>query len=302
MSTQLAADAAQASEGLTAPEAVSSADDANSAPAQEPADPAAATPATEGDAAEAPTANDQDGTAPAAKPKPTARDRIAEVIAERNAERERAKAAADAAEFWRKKALGENETAAPQAPQQKPPPKLADFEYDTDRWADAHAKWTEEQVDARAQAAAQRLLEQRGQADQRAEVLRSFQTREAEFAKSHPDYHAVTGDPRLAEFATPTIAQVMAVREQGPALGYHWATHPDELVRISRMSPLQQAQALGRIEATLQKAPPPAVKKTVTTTRAPAPPSPVGGAVPSKQLQDMDIHEYMANRSWGRPQ
>jgi hypothetical protein len=299
MTDQLAPDAAQAPEGSTAPEAVTSAEDVNSAPAQETADPAAAPEATEGDAAEAPTANDQDTTQPdkPVKAKPTARDRIAEVIAERNAERERAKAAADAAEFWRKKALGETQ-AAPEQP--KAAPKLADFEFDTERWAEAHAKWTEEQVDARAQAAAQRLLEQRGQSEQQAQVLRSFEARETEFAKSHPDYHAVTGDPRLAEFATPTIAQVMAVSEQGPALGYHLATHPDELVRISRLTPIQQAQALGRIEATLQKAPP-AVRKTVTTTRAPAPPSPVGGAVPSKQLQDMDIHEYMANRTWGHP-
>lgn len=297
MSDQLAPEAAQATEGLAAPEAVTSADDVNSAPAQGTAGPAADTQAIEGDAAEAPTANDQD-TRPPAKAKPTARDRIAEVIAERNAERERAKAAADAAEFWRKKALGE---AEPKPDQPKPAPKLADFEYDTDRWAEAQAAWVNEQVEHRAQAAAQRLLEQRGQSEQQAQVLRSFEAREAEFAKAHPDYHAVTGDPRLAEFATPTIAQVMAVSEQGPAIGYHLATHPDELVRISRMSPLQQAQALGRIEATLQKAVTPAVKKTVTT-RAPAPPSPVGGAVPSKQLQDMDINEYMAARTWGRPQ
>lgn len=297
MSDQLAADAAQASEGSTAPEAVPAVDAVTSTPAPETADPAVETPSVEGDAAEAPTAHDQGTTSP--KAKPTARDRIAEVIAERNAERERTKAAADAAEFWRKKALGE-----PDAPTEttaaKPPPKLADFEYDHDRWADAHAKWTEDQVEMRAQAAAQRLLEQQSQTNAQRTVIQQFESREAEFEKTHPDYRAVTGDPRLAEFATPTIAQVMAVSEHGPALGYHLATNPEELVRISRLSPLQQAQALGRIEATLSKAPTPA-KKTVSITRAPAPPSPVGGAVPSKKLEDMDINEYMASRTWGRP-
>ena len=298
MSDQLATGAAHAPEGLAAPEAVSAVDAATSTTATESAEPAAEPLSDEGAPTDSPPVNDQDATQPV-KAKPSARDRIAEVIAERNAERERTKAAADAAEFWRKKALGEPE-AAPEPP--KPPPKLADFEYDTDQWAQAHAKWTEEQIDQRAQAAAQRLLEQRGRSEQQSQVIRAFESRETEFAKAHPDYHAVTGDPRLAEFSTPTIAQVMAASEQGPAIGYHLATHPDELVRISRMNPLQQAQALGRIEATLQKAPTTAVKKTVTTTRAPAPPSPVGGAVPSKHLQDMDIGEYMAARTWGRPQ
>ncbi len=158
MSDQLAPDAAQASDGLAAPEAASSADDANSTLALETADPAAETSSDTGAATDSPPVNDQDGTAAAAKPKPTARDRIAEVIAERNAERERTKAAADAAEFWRKKALGEPETAA--APQEKPAPKLADFEFDTDRWAEAHAAWADERIESRATAAAQRMFEQ----------------------------------------------------------------------------------------------------------------------------------------------
>ncbi len=292
MSDQLAPDAALASEVPATPEvappAGSDTPDSATGLADQPADTSAA---PEGDATESPAVNGQGQRKPA-------RDRIAEVIAERNAERERVKAAQEQAEFWRNQAQGQRTNTAEPA---KPAPKPADFDYDMDRWSDAHAKWTDEQIEIRSASAAQRLSEQRGQQEHSHRVLSKFQEREAEFAKVTPGYYEAVSDPRLAQFSTPTIIEVIGDSEVCPAISKHLADNPHELARISALSPLQQARELGRIETAVSKAKAPAPTTKHPLRTAPPPPRPVGGAQPAKSLQDMDIHEYMENRTWGRP-
>lgn len=63
----------------------------------------------------------------------------------------------------------------------------------------------------------------------------------------------------------------------GPKLLYHLAEHPEVAKKLSEMSPISAAREIGKIEASFEK---PAEKSpTVTKTKAPAPISPLKGAV-----------------------
>lgn len=67
---------------------------------------------------------------------------------------------------------------------------------------------------------------------------------------------------------------------KGPQVAHHLNHHRDEAARIARMSPIQAAREIGRLEATLPEAP------TRRQTAAPAPPKEVAGAVSAIQTFD----------------
>lgn len=287
MTDTLATGAANAPEGLAAPEAASSVVDANSTAAPELASPEASAPIASGAPADSPPAGDPQSASPGNRV--PARDRIAELVAERN--------------FWRDRAVAppvQPAQAAPVAPQAPPaPPTLDQFDYDTEKWAQAHAKWTNDEIDRRAAAVVDQRLSAQRDSETRQTTQQTFVAREAEFAGKTPGYYDAVSDPRLAQLTTPTIAEIVSTSEHGPALSFHLATHTDELARIAQLPPARQAAALGRLEAQLTSTPsraaPAAASRPVT--RAPAPPTPVGGSVPpSKSIEDMPIDEYMAHR------
>jgi hypothetical protein len=212
----------------------------------------------------------------------TAEDRIKELVAERNALRE---------------LLGKTEK-----PKAEPAPAIADkvpaiedFE-NVNEWAAAFSAFQE----AIAAQVVERHLGKVKQREQIQTVQQQFVAREAEFAKSVPDYAVMVSDDGLRDLVTPTISEVVIASEIGPALSYHLATHRDELEVISKLSPAQQGVALGKLEVRLsnapKQAPKPAPKKQ--QTQAPAPPSPVGGSPASKRIEDMPLDEYLASRTW----
>src|SRR5262245_43924833 len=182
--------------------------------AQEPAI-ADASENTEAPAAAAPAVTDADDSQDA-KRKPGAEARISELTKlRREAERDR--------DHWRQQAMrltpAQQEAAKPEAP--KKPPKLADFEFDEDRYQAAlmeHVK-AETARDLREQ-----LRQEETQKTER-ERRDSFTKKEREFAAKHPDYMDLTRDDSLP--ITQTVAELVAETDSGPEILYYLANHPD---------------------------------------------------------------------------
>lgn len=285
--TNLAPGTANEPAGSTtpSPEVVPPAASEPAAASTEPAAPAEA-PIANGDSTDSPPGSD---APPADGRKPKA-DRIKELIAERN--------------FWRERAVASPPPKAEPQPPAEPeaPPTLEQHGYDTEKWAQAFSQYHERRS---AQVVEQHLakVDERRQAST---VAEQFVQRETDFSTATPDYAEVVSDPTLQQYVTPTISDAIVTSPLGPQMSYHLATHREELAAIARMRPTQQAIALGELQATLKArsaAPKPApTPKPVQQTRAPAPPSPVGGgSAPSKRPEDMTIGEYMEHRQrWAR--
>lgn len=282
MSDQPATGDAQIPDGSTTPdpEVVPPAEGTSSAATPDPASPDAEAQATGDKETGTPPASDSHE--PERKPKP---ERVKELLAERN--------------FWRDRALGSQpKPAIPEKPvESEAPPTLEQHGHDTEAWSKAYTEWARK--DARS-AVSEHLAKVREQ-EQQQQVTEKFVSRESAYAAENPDYYEAVADPTLQQFVTPTISEAIVVSDIGPKLSLHLATHRDELAAISRMRPTQQGIALGRLEARLAPMPAPQAtppRKPVQQTRAPAPPTPVGGQSPSKDLASMSTDEYLAARTW----
>lgn len=214
--------------------------------------------------------------------------RIRELIAER-------KALEEYATYWRNKALEQLQPATPkqQEPTEKPAPKLEDFD-STEKWAAAYAQWTEEKIARKAEEAAAQRLARAREEETRATLQSQWQERLSKFAEKHPDAHVVIANPTLP--ITQAMTEVITSSELGPEIAYHLGKNPAEAARIARMSPTQQAAALGRLEAKLASAPPPAAPRR-PVSRAPEPPAPIDGSgTPTVDLENCSISEYLERR------
>ncbi len=279
-------------QAIEAPSAAQADPPAASVPADAAPEPAAGSedqPAT-GDTAASPAASDPEPAA-AAPPRKSAEHRIKELIAENKALRSLA---------------AQGQPAKPAAPEPKPaepekPPAIEDFD-DVNKWAAAFSAYTKRESAAHAETTVRAALgkvesERAAQTTQQA-----FADREAAYARENPDYAEAVADPDLGEFVTQTISQVIVESELGPALSHYLADHRDELQRIAKLQPHQQAKELGKLEIKIASAParrqtvPPA--KVVQQTKAPAPPTPVGSTTPTRSLAEMPLEEYLANRPW----
>lgn len=122
-----------------------------------------------------------------------------------------------------------------------------------------------------------------------------FNDRLATVRDAIPDIESIVDDPTLP--VSNIGAQFIMESDQGPQVAYWLSQNRAEAARIARMSPLQQAAALGRIEARIQAAP-----KARKVSTAPAPvPTVAGGASPGNKTPDaMNFAEYEAWRMKAR--
>jgi hypothetical protein len=178
------------------------------------------------------------------------------------------------AEYFRGDRVPESKpTLPPEVPGIGPEPKPSDFEdYDkyvaalTDhRVRKARVEW--EMDTAR--------KEQERNARQRSENL---QTKLQEGYQKYPDFEEVAFD-RSASHITPMIVDILADCEHPADLAYYLAKNRVEGISISRMTPIQAARAIAKLEAKLEGQPPqtptpPPQRKP--TTGAPPPINPVG--------------------------
>jgi hypothetical protein len=146
-----------------------------------------------------------------------------------------------------------------------------------------------------AMALAEKMLEQREQAKQNAELLETYHDREEDARAKYDDFEQVAYNPRLT--VTDAMAQAIQAADNGPDIAYHLCINPKEAERIARLSPLLQAREIGKIEAKLDAAPP-VIKQT---TRAPQPINPVasrGSNAPAYDTTDPRSVKTMTTSEW----
>jgi hypothetical protein len=118
--------------------------------------------------------------------------------------------------------------------------------------------------------------QQKAQADER---VTTFAQRQDAFKAATPDYEDVIGS---TELNVPNVAmQYMVDSDFGPQLAYYIAKHPDEVTRLSKLSPPRMIAELGKLELKFEKKPEaaatPAPAQSANTSRAPAPIQPLDG-------------------------
>ncbi len=216
--------------------------------------------------------------------------RINELTREKHEERRAREAAeARAADLERRsQALERGETQ--RQPAQQPAdgrPKLEDFDFDAEAHAEAVAEWKFNQLEQQREA--------KRQAEQRQATLVE---KETAFIAEHPDYYEVARAPHVP--ITQEMAEVILQADNPPAIAYYLGKNLAEAAEISRMSPLAQARAIGRIEMQLAAPKTPAAPPPPPTpvSKAPAPVTPLKATTPaSKPLDEMSMEEYVAERN-----
>jgi len=154
-------------------------------------------------------------------------------------------------------------------PKQPPGMKLADFDYDEDRYS----SYLTEQAANSARQEAQRAIQTERQLAKQAD----FNVKESDYALDVKDYHAVTRNPTLKLSAE--MVQVAQESDDGPKLLYYLGKHPDVSERLASMSPMAMAREIGRIEATkLDSVNPPSI------SNAPDPVKPLKSAAKSQSI------------------
>ena len=232
-------------------------------------------------------ADEQDSPPETAEPKRSrAEERIAGLVAEKAAAKEYGNHFREAYTDLEAKYRALQDQA-PETVSDASQPTLEQFDHDTDKWAVAYSEWSKGQAKSVAEkAVAKAILNQRN-VDEVEAKERVWVDRSSKFAETHPDFASVAGRRELPINAA--MANIFKESEKGPEIAYHLGNNPDVAARISRMSAGKMAMALGRIESELTSKPQP--------TKAPAPPTPVGGQQPTVDLADMSIDEYMKHES-----
>jgi hypothetical protein len=214
---------------------------------------------------------------------------IDELVRARETARQEAAAARAEAERLRQPAPGSNGHGAPAAPEAEPQldAYLAQG-HPYEAWIKAWNRWDRQQaLDARfAQVQQQQTAQQQQVAQQQA--LEAFGKRIETFVAAHPDYQDVVTQPGLP---APSVAIIEYIQNEddGPALAYYLAQHPEEITRLVRLGNSKPAfTAMGRLAAglgtpTLSK-PPGVVSSPITN--APPPVTPVTGAGPTATRAD----------------
>lgn len=157
-----------------------------------------------------------------------------------------------------------------------PKPRPEDFE-SYDKYLDARDEW----VIAQTRAGGEKERKQR----EEAEVQERWDEKIAA---------ATVKDPKILEegYIPVKIAHLLIDTEHLVELARHWGKNPEEGLRLTRMSPIQAAREIGKLEAKFAFKPP---KRT--ETHSPGPTSPIRGKeVVVKKLEDMTTEEFVAAR------
>jgi hypothetical protein len=171
-------------------------------------------------------------------------------------------------------------------------PKLDDFE-SYDEYVDKLTDWKIEQREA-ARQKQEAELHQKAAQQTRAE---SWNEKVEAARDKYEDF-----DDVIESITTPiTPAMQEAIMESGIGtdIAYHLAQHPKEIQRIAKLSPMQAAIEIGKLEAKLTA---PVEKKKPAVSKAPEPIKPVGAkaSTAKKSLYEIDdFTEYVKRRRAG---
>lgn len=152
------------------------------------------------------------------------------------------------------------------APEVAGAPKLADFDYDPEKYAEAKAEFAKKQAEkeftAKQQTEAQKKY--------RETLVSSWEEKVAAVEEKYDDFDEVVGQ------ITPDLPFTAAIfeAENGADVAYYLGKHPKEAKRIAELSPLSQIREIGKLEAKLLAEP----AKPKAPSKAPAPITPLTGA------------------------
>jgi len=226
------------------------------------------------------------------------KERIEDLVAEKNAAKEYA-------EYWRLKALEliKPAPAAQVVEQAKVPadaPTLEQFGFDQAKWSRAVGEWNKAQVRVQVEQA----LEAQRTSDSQQSVVAAFAAKVEQFKETHPDWDTVMANPRLPQLAQVASAMIVA-SDHSAELTYALGKNPDLTTKISRMNSSNQALAIGRLEAEIRapKSEPvtpkpapvkaePAKAKEITKAPPPLDVIPSGGN-PEPNPDNMSVSEFM---------
>lgn len=199
---------------------------------------------------------EEEGGEPEPKPKgKTVQERIDEITAaRRTAEREAQDARRAASDMQRR--LEELERRVPREEARNDP---KDDEPNPENYdlGDMDPRYFSDLIDWKAdQKLAARFEEfqaNSAQERQAASMAQGYQARVEAAGEKYADYDDVVtqGATRGEWPCTETMGYAILNSEAGPDLAYHLATNKADAVRISNLSPMDQARELGRLEATL---------------------------------------------------
>lgn len=178
------------------------------------------------------------------------------------------------------------------------PPSEADFQ-DYNEYLMASAAWQAGQqfdqrarsdVEREAEAARAEMQEVQRQRQEAARENWVAQTEEAR--KRYSDFDAVVSAPDVP--ITETMAQMIAGLDSAADVAYHLGTNKAEAAQIAQMPPIEQAMAIGRLEASISRPTP------RTQSQAPSPVNPVKAkASAEKSWEDMTADEFAKWRAAG---
>jgi len=155
-------------------------------------------------------------------------------------------------------------------------PRLADFNFDIEAFQRAHSNWTLDNFKKSAQESAKQAETER----KTRELATSYDNRLNDFVADHPDFPVAIANMRIVppqEFQLAIMAH-----EQGPAIAYHLAQHPEDALKLVQ-TPAQYAEyAVQDIASRLQAAPQEAPIPARSISQAPTPVPSVQGRAPTK--------------------
>lgn len=186
-----------------------------------------------------------------------------------------------------------------EAAQSSQPPKEGDFQSYDEYQAALAAFHSMKALDGRQRQETeseaseyQRQIEEREQA-RKTELAQSWADQMAEARQRYTDFDQVVGDQSLP--ITDVGAEIIASSDHGADVAYYLGSNRAEAAAIAKMNPLDQARALGSIEARLS------TPKPNKTSSTPEPINPVKGkGSASKDVSKMSFAEYKAAREAGK--
>jgi hypothetical protein len=175
-------------------------------------------------------------------------------------------------EQLRQMLLGRQEPPKPAPVVPSGKPKAEDFESHED-WVEAVADWK-----------AKDILRQREAEEAQRRQKQTLDSLVAKGREKYEDFDMDFQEILRAPVLSPTVAEALQESEVAPDLVHHFAENPDDLHKISLMSPLKAAREIAKLEASF--APQTRTSTPPPPTKAPKPPTPVPAAVAVRPGED----------------
>lgn len=258
--------------------------------------------AVEAEAAEAPESTEGQEQDPPAEVKADEPEAEEKTASQKRRERRKAHEAqlrerAEKAEAKQKEA--EAKLARFEEANNNTPPSEADFQ-DYNEYLMAAAAWQAgQQFDQRQRSEVQREADtaraeiEEVQRQRQAAARENWVAQTEEARTRYSDFDAVVSAPDVP--ITQTMAEMIAGLDNAADVAYHLGMNKAEAAQIARMPPIEQAMAIGRLEASISRPTP------RTQSQAPSPIAPVkGGAdIGDKDPDKMSMPEYIEWRKRG---